>query len=41
LTQINPENGSVVGKPRIVAGGKKINIEASGAGDTVYWLAKN
>ena len=41
LVQINPSDGSVVGKPKIVTSGKVYPIGASESGDSVFWLVKN
>jgi hypothetical protein len=40
LTQINPADGSVVGKQQEIHGGKVISVEFA-SGDIVFWLTKN
>jgi hypothetical protein len=41
LVQINPVDGSVIGKQSIVNGGKLVPLEWDGTGDIILWTMKN
>jgi hypothetical protein len=40
MVRINPDNGSVIGMPQTVNGGKELTLDNS-TGDIVFWLVRN